>query len=268
MSDETTPTAPPGGAPKPLLKTLGPTAVLGALWAVFPAVLGLTLLIGFLGQVSDLLQSLGAWGWVIYVAVFVVAAGVGLLPTLGQSVLGGWTFGFGLGFTGAMFGFVGGSMVGYAIARLVSKQRIEQALKEHPRAQVVRDALLRHGFWRSVLIIGLIRLPPNSPFALTNLVLASSGARPLAYLIGTAVGMAPRTAITVWFAAAAASTGAANLKELVLNQPLWLLIASGVAIVVALSVIGAIGKKALDSVTQAPGQTAPPVNEPPQDAAV
>lgn len=267
MTDAPIAPSPDPQTPKPLLKVLGPTAILGALWTIFPAVLGITLLVGFLGTVSDWLQSLGAWGWCVYALVFVIAAGVGLLPTLGQSVLGGWTFGFVTGFAGAMIGFVGGSMVGYIISRSVSKERIEQALREHPRAQVVRDALLRHGFWRSVLIIGLIRLPPNSPFALTNLVLASSGAKPLPYLIGTALGMAPRTAITVWLAAAAAATGAANLKELVLNQPLWLLIGSGVAFVIALAVIGAIGKKALDSVTQ-PGQTTPPMPEPPEDAAV
>lgn len=244
------PTEPGAAAPHPLMQMLGPTAILGAMWTVFPAVLGITLL-GFIGQVSDWLQSLGPWGWTVYVVVFMVSAGVGLLPTLGQSVLGGWTFGFGMGFAGAMAGFVGGSVVGYAIARRVSKERIEQALGEHPRGRVVRDALLRHGFWRALLIITLIRIPPNSPFALTNLVLASSGAKVGPYALGTALGMAPRTAIAVWIASAGASTGAANLKELAMNQPTWLLLGGAAVFVLVLGVIGAIGKRALDSVTQA-----------------
>ncbi len=240
----------------PLMKMLGPTAILGALWTIFPAALGLTLL-GYLGPVSDWLQSLGGWGWAAYAAVFIVSAGIGFLPTYGQSFLGGWTFGFWFGFAGAMVGFVGGSVVGYVISRFVSKERIETALREHPRGQAVRDALLRHGFWRAALIIGVIRLPPNSPFALTNLVLASSGAKLGPYVLGTAIGMAPRTAIAVWIAAAGASTGAANLKELVLDQPRWMIFGGIAAVVIALAIVGAIGKRALASVT-GPAQAAEP----------
>lgn len=260
MTDPPSPSPPSTPqARRPILAALGPAAVLGLLWTIFPAILGITLL-GFLGQISDYLRSLGPWGWVVYVGVFIISAGVGLLPTLGQSILGGWTFGMELGFACAISGFVGGSMIGYVIARLVSQKRIEKALQDHPRGRAVRDALLRHNFWRSVLIITLIRLPPNSPFALTNLVLASSGARPVPYLLGTAVGMAPRTAIAVWIAAAASATGANNLKELVQNQPAWLVIGGLATFVLALSIIGHIGKKALDSVTRErpPDQAAPP----------
>jgi uncharacterized membrane protein YdjX (TVP38/TMEM64 family) len=257
-----------------LIKQLGPTAILGALWTICPAVLGTMLLI-YLGDVSEWLRSLGGWGIAAYIGIFVISAGIGFLPTYGQSMLGGWTFGFTAGFAGAMCGFVGGSLIGFGIAKTVSKQRIEQALKEHPKGMVVRDALLRHGFWRSLLIITLIRIPPNSPFALTNLVLASSGAKLSTYILGTALGMAPRTAIAVWLAAAGAGTGASNLKELVENQPWWAIPAAmGIAFVV-LAIIGSIAKRALDAVTQdakqsgpPQGQTTPPMPTKPEDAAV
>jgi MFS family permease len=38
-----------------------------------------------------------------------------------------------------------------------------------------------------VLIVTLVRLPPNSPFAITNLVLASAGVPRPVYLLGTAI---------------------------------------------------------------------------------
>ncbi len=95
------------------LKALGPTAVLGALWTASPAILGTVLLV-YLGPVSEWLRSLGAWGLAVYAAVFIVSAGVGFLPTYGQSFLGGWTFGFATGFPGDMVGFVGGSVLGHA----------------------------------------------------------------------------------------------------------------------------------------------------------
>lgn len=257
-----------------LLRQLGPTAILGALWTLCPAVLGTMLLI-YLGGVAEWLRGLGPWGFAAYVAIFIFSAGVGFLPTYGQSFLGGWTFGFGVGFLGAMLGFVGGSLIGYAIARTVSKERIEKALKEHPKGLVVRDALLRHGFWRSLLIVTLIRIPPNSPFALTNLVLASSGAKLGTYILGTAIGMAPRTGIAVWLAAAGAATGASNLKELVENQPWWAIPAAVASTIAVLAVIGSIAKRALDAVTQdvamhnpPQGQTTPPMPTPPEDSPV
>lgn len=252
------------------IKKLGPAAILGAAWALFPAVLGGTLLI-YLASVSEWLQSLGAWGWAMYALVFVVSAGVGFLPTYGQSFLGGWTFGFWSGFGGAMVGFVGGSLVGYFIAQFVSRERIEQALKSHPKGQAVRDALLRHGFWRAAAIIALVRLPPNSPFALTNLVLASSGAKLGPYVLGTAVGMAPRTAVAVWIASRGAATGAQDIQQFVSEQPWWVLPATIAMTLVIFAIIGQIATHAMKSMTetapQAAGVVTAPMTRPPEDAA-
>ena len=85
----------------------------------------------FLGPVSDLLRSLGAWGWLAYVLMFVVSAGVGFLPTYGQSLLGGWVFGFAFGFPAPMLGFVGGNVIGCFIAKRLSKAQS----RRHDRRQ-------------------------------------------------------------------------------------------------------------------------------------
>lgn len=266
VADKDKPLSIPTEAPvhAPILKTLGPAAILGAAWTILPAVLGGTLLVK-LGPVSDWLQSLGAWGWAAYALVFMISAGIGFLPTYGQSMLGGWTFGFGFGFVGAMIGFVGGSIIGYCISRTVSKERIEQVLREHPKGQIVRDAMLRHGFWRAVGVITLIRLPPNSPFALTNLVLTASGAKLGPYILGTALGMAPRTAIAVWIAAEG-SKRANDIQELFKNESWWVL-AAGVALaVVMFGILALIAKRAIATALVAPEQ-APPASNPAKDAA-
>ncbi|MBL8764612.1 MAG: TVP38/TMEM64 family protein [Phycisphaerae bacterium] len=260
---DTDPSTSPAAASKPpwSFKQIGPTAILGVLWAALPALLGTTLLI-YLGPVSEWLKSLGPWGWIMYAAVFVFSAGIGFLPTYGQSFLGGWTFGMIGGFPGAMIGFVGGSVLGYFISRSVSRHKVEDALAANPKSRAVREALIGHGFWRTLGIVTLIRIPPNSPFALTNLVMASAGVKLGPYLIGTAVGMAPRTALAVWIAHAGASTGAADIQTLIENHPWWFVPAGILLVVVVLAIIGMIANRALAAVTASmpsPAAAPPPL---------
>lgn len=235
-----------------LVKQLGGTAVLGVVWSASPAVLGI-LLLANLGIVGDLLTENIVLGWVVYVGLFVVSAGVGFLPTYGQSVLGGWVFGFLFGFPGAMLGFVGGSVVGYAIARRVSRDKVTGVLESNEKARTIRDALIGHGTWRTFWIVTLIRVPPNSPFALTNLVLASAGVKLLPYVLGTALGMAPRTAIAVAFAAVGRMTGARDIQELIEDQPWYALPLGIAAFAVMLGIIGFVANRAIAGVTRRPG---------------
>ncbi len=256
------PSMPP---PKPGFKGLGPTAILAVLWTASPGLLGFVLLAN-IGPIRDSIDKFPpSTGWLMYVLIFMLSAGVGFLPTYGQSVLGGWVFGFAKGFPGAMLGFVGGSIIGYAIAGRVSKHKVEEMIKSNPKARAVRDALVGHGFWRTTGIVTLLRLPPNSPFALSNLVMSSAGVKFVPYVIGTAIGMAPRTAIAVFIAAFARSHGAKDIQAvakgeigtawlLELGVPEWLagwvLIGTAiVAILLVASVIGYIANRALKHVT-------------------
>ncbi len=227
----------------------GGAAILGLAWTAAPAVLGIALLY-FLGDVAKFLLINPTLGWFGYVCVFIVSAGVGFLPTYGQSFLGGWVFGFATGFPGAMLGFVGGSVIGYFIAQRVSKDQITAAFESNPKALKIRNALIGRGYWKTVGIVTLIRIPPNSPFALTNLVLASSGVKLLPYIIGTAIGMAPRTAIAVWLAAKGRAMGARDIQDLVENQPWWAVPAGLAMFVLMLGILGLIGNRALHEVTK------------------
>ena len=251
---EMKPIAPPGAEPTPNvkeeLKQLRGTAILGILWTVCPGVLGLVLL-GYLPAVADFLNSLGPWAWPVYVAIFMVSAGVGFLPTFGQAFLGGWAFGFWIGFPGAMLGFVGGSSIGYLIARTVSREKALATINAHPKAKAVRDALVGSGFWKTVGIVSLVRLPPNMPFSLTNLLMASSGVNFLAYLIGTAIGMAPRTAVAVWIMSRAKleNPDANNMLNVITNTPWQQKVLFGAVLVGVLSALIYIGNRAIAHVT-------------------
>jgi len=230
-----------------VLRRLGPAAILGGLWAVFPAIGGILLLV-YINDISMFLREHAVLGLIMYVVIFIFSAGLGALPTYSQSILAGFAFGVVEGFAAAIVGFTGASLVGYIVAQTIARSRMEAEIQSHPKAKIVRDSLVGRGFWSTLGIVTLIRVPPNSPFALTNLALAGAGVRWPAYVIGTVVGLAPRTFAAVYLAAQfaeqqGASAAAKDLAEA--DKPVWWLPANIAVVIVVMIVIGAIAKRAL-----------------------
>ena len=238
----------PPSSPFSLARALGPTGLLGVAWTAAPAVCG-TLLLASLGPVSEWLLYHRPAGLAAFTVVFVLGAGLGVLPTYAQSILGGWVFGVALGLPAALVGFTGGGLLGYHVARRVSKDRVEDLIARNPKARAIHDALVGRGPWRTLLVVALLRLPPNSPFALTNLVMATTGVPLPAFVAGTFLGMLPRTAVAVALAAAAAATGAEDIQTFVRHRGPWLLAAGLVGGMAVLGIVGAIARRALRHVT-------------------
>lgn len=237
-------------------KRLGPAAFLAAA-ALFLPLLGSLVLFTYIDTIGTWLRSHGIAGLALYAAAFAILAGLAILPTYASAILGGWAFGLALGLPGALCGFVGGSLIGYATGRLSARDRAEKIIKEQPRWDAVRAALVGSGFWKTLGIVTLIRVPPNSPFAFTNLVLSSLKTNVLAYTLGTFLGMLPRTTIVIFVASQFKNLTAAEAAE---RKPIWLVAGGVVLAVLVLCVLGAIAKKALDKVT---GASAIPEARPP-----
>ena len=155
------------------LGRLGPAA---AATAFLPPI-GLLILLGTMNQSAPWLQSHGAVGVLMFVVAFSVFGGLALLPTYAPSVLGGWAFGVVVGLVATLAGFVGAAAIGFAIARHLSGDRLVQVLDEYPRGQALHRALLSSSWPRTVLVVTLLRVPPNGPFAMTNLLLAATRVR-------------------------------------------------------------------------------------------
>jgi uncharacterized membrane protein YdjX (TVP38/TMEM64 family) len=223
-----------------LVQRLGLAGVLGAAWSVLPAISGI-LLLTYLARVSKWLLDQGkAEAVCIYTGAFMLSAGLGLMPTYAQAALAGWCFGLALGFPAALAGFLGAAAVGYFVARTVARDRVESILKENAKAEAVRQALIGRGFLATFGVVTLIRLP-SSPFAITNLAMASTGVPLGPYLLGTVVGMAPRTFLAVLLGSSA--------QQLTVAPPRWLMFASIAAAMVVVGIIGTIAKRALAKVT-------------------
>jgi len=229
-----------------MFKRLGPAGVLAIAWTAMPP-LGGFLLLAYIGTISEWLRDHQGSGVFLYAVIFMFSAGFGALPTYSQALLGGWAFGPVTGFLAAWAGFVGASMIGYTVARTVARRRVEKLIEENRKAKAVRDALIGHGPLRTTAIVTLIRIPPNSPFALTNLATAASGVRLVPFVIGTALGMAPRTFAAVWLASEGAKRGD-NLVDLFKRSTTEVIIALAITFAV-LGVIGYIAKRALEKVS-------------------
>lgn len=243
-----TPVAPIGGAAAPpradnvetILKRLGPAGILG-LAAVFLPVIGVAFVVTQLTVVGDWLRAHPEGVW-LFIGGFAVLSGVAILPTQASAVVGGWSFGFGEGLLATLAGFTGGAIIAYLIARPTAGMRVVALIDEKPKWRAVYEALLKSGFWRTVGIVALLRLPPNSPFAMTNVVLAATRVPITPYLIGTVIGMMPRITMVVWIASHAATL------DFSVGRNWVLLAATAVATIVILGVIGTIAKRAIERV--------------------
>ncbi|MCK5941205.1 MAG: VTT domain-containing protein [Planctomycetes bacterium] len=120
-----------------------------------------------------------------------LAAGC-LMPTHATSLLAGYLFGAWLGTLVGFLVVVVAAAVGFALWSRLVGARVLDAIAASSNARRVHAALLGRGFWRTTWLISLLRLSPLMPFAATNLLMASFGVRSHAFLLATAIGIAPR----------------------------------------------------------------------------
>lgn len=226
---------------------IGRVGILAIIASSLPA-LGSIVLFATMKPSGEWLRSHGFAGLALYVIAFAILAGLALLPTYTQSILGGFAFGIAWGLPGALLGFAGGAVIGYEIARLAGAAKVEKIVEEKPKWRAVRDALLGapgepRRFWKTLGTVTLLRL--NSPFALTNIVMASVSVPRFPYVLGTLIGLSPRTTLSVIIGA-----GINELTKESVAKPKWLVI-SGIAVAIVVAVvIGMISNAAVKRFTE------------------
>ena len=224
-----------------LFKRLGPAGPLALLAVLMPAGAGF-LLLGFSGPVGYWLLERWYWGAALYIGVFAITSGLALLPTYAQAFVGGWTYGLITGTPAALLGFGLGSLIGYEVSKRASGDRVLAVIESKPKWKIVYEAFLGASHEQGVkkwvhqfVLVTLVRLPPNSPFALTNLIMASVGVPRLIYFLGTLIGMAPRTALVVWFGS---ELQGAIIEDVKSGRPdwwIWVVIGSAIVMVLTLN---------------------------------
>lgn len=132
--------------------------------------------------------------------VFFWIVGICCLPTYAYSVLGGWAFGLVLGTVATTIAYMGACIIAFLLARKLAGDRVEPLLAHYPKLAAVHRALRDASFLKTLFVIGLLRISPASPFAITNIVLGGCGVRFLAFVLGSMLGVLPRTIAVVYVA--------------------------------------------------------------------
>lgn len=127
--------------------------------------------------------SLGIFGPVIYVALFIVRP-LFLIPSIALFIAGGLAFGPILGPIYASFGAVLGGTVGFWIARLMGHEYVMSRLK------FGADAIQSYRF--SFSVVFLLSLLPIMPVTVINYGAGLSNMRFKSYLIAHFLGLTPR----------------------------------------------------------------------------
>lgn len=243
------PPEPPATGPRGIIQRLGLTGPL-ALGALILPPLGTIALVWSAPTTGPWLRDAEALGVTVYILAFAILAGLALLPTYAQCALGGFAFGAIVGIPAALLGFAGGAIIGYEVSRAASRDRVMKLLDERPKWRAVRDALVGHwthppSFWRTAGLVALLRVPPNSPFALTNLVMASVKVPRLPFIAGTMLGMLPRSSLAVVIGAGIKQLTGEEIRAM----PKWAIFGGiGLTLVVVIIVVQ-IANRAIERVT-------------------
>lgn len=176
-----------------------------ALVMLFLPMLGIVVLFAFLVPVGDWLRGNWEVGTIIYFLAVVLLCGLSLIPTNVIGLLGGWAFGFGLGLLILIAAVVSAATLSYFVNRRISGRILPNVASKYVKADAIYRELMRNDIRRTTLIVFLLRVSVLMPFAFTNFLLASARVPLGSYIIGTFLGMLPRSA-TVVFAGAGLAT--------------------------------------------------------------
>lgn len=156
----------------------------------------------------------GPLGYVAYVAVYIVCC-VLLVPALALTIGAGALFGFVGGSIVALIGATLGATSAFLLGRTVLRSRVERMVAKRPKLEAIDRAIAAEG----TKIMLLMRLSGFPPFTWINYALGLTGVRLGPYLATTFFGIIPGTLAFTWVGAAgaAALTGRGNRISLVVT---------------------------------------------------
>lgn len=178
------------------------------------------------------IEGLGAWGWLIFAGVYIVAT-VLLVPVSLLTIVAGLAFGLATGFALVVVAATIGATFAFLISRYLAHDRVESLVAGRPKFKAVKAAVSEGG-WK---VVGLLRLSPVFPFNLQNWFYGITDVGLVHYVLATFFGIMPGTLLYVYLGAAgkAASGDASGALQ-------WAFFAVGLIATLVVAVI--VTKKA------------------------
>ena len=145
-----------------------------------------------LPKITAAVDSLGAWGPVVFIATYALAC-VAFVPASLLTLAAGALFGVVKGTLIVLTGATIGAMAAFLVARYVARDWVAKRVQRDPRFAAIDSAIAEQG--RKVVF--LLRLSPVIPFNVLNYALGLTKVRAMDYLIAS-VGMIPGTVLYVY----------------------------------------------------------------------
>lgn len=194
------------------------------------------LLAPYLPAFTAWVSSLGVWGPITFVAVYVIGV-VCLMPVFLLTIASGAVFGVLRASAFVMAASVIGAFCAFLISRYLIRDMVARRIATNPKLAAIDRAVGEDGR----RLVFFLRLSPVVPFVLSNYVLGATRVRLLDFLIGT-LGLAP---IAISYAAFGKAAGATN-AETGKSALSWPVLALGIAATVFLAwLIARVAQKAI-----------------------
>ena len=171
------------------------------------------------------IASLGAWGVIAFGLIYILGTLL-LAPGSVMSIAAGVAFGF-WGLPLVLVSATTGAGIAFLIARHLAHDRVAAALEGHPKFKAIGKAIDEEG-WK---VVGLVRLSPQIPFAMTNYFFGITNVGFWPFVITSLVGVAPATFIYINIGAMGhGASGGDELRWIILIVGLVAGIVAGVLI--------------------------------------
>ncbi len=148
------------------------------------------------------------WQWLFLYLGVSFLMGFALMPTTLMAFLTGYFLGF-EGTPLMIIAYLMASYIGYQLGLFLEGKKIHKNLLEKPKIKRFLSSL-KEKSWKLVI---LVRLSPVLPFSVMNLVLSAIRFPLKIFLMGSFIGMLPRTLFAIYI-----GTKAQTLKSLIENE--------------------------------------------------
>ncbi len=192
-------------------------------------------------QLVTLIRESGAWGVVLFVAVYAVST-VALLPGSVLTMLAGFVYGPIYGLLVVVPAALLGATCSFLLGRSVLRDWVRRKMAQSPRTRALDAAIDRDAF----KLVLLLRLSPLVPFNVLNYALSLSGISLRRFVLATVLGEIPGGWLYVYLGSlvtTVAQLSTASTPQTPLRTVFY--VAGFAATVAAAVVSGRIAKRAL-----------------------
>lgn len=171
------------------------------------------------GGGSMWLAGMSSTRMLVYFTITAALMGLGLTHTTFIALISGYFLGW-EGFAGTVAAYGLAAAANYRLATLIDRGALQRFIELFPKA----EAVLRELRAESLQLIILVRLSPVLPFALMTFVLAAAGVNFQRFIVGSVLGMLPRTLFFYWLGTRAAGLAALLAHPERTTQGQWLVV--------------------------------------------